>query len=115
QENRDDYMPGSVGYQPTKQLVEVVAAIARYSEQEAVQTRRLVAMLPEESTKVGSFLRAMQLRTVLESFGVEIRLGSSKLREFGDDDARENIVPLTNIRLGPGGQPHFPTLRKLYE
>src|SRR6266704_5599150 len=36
QEYREEYLPGGFGYQPTQQLLEVVAAIASYIEREAI-------------------------------------------------------------------------------
>src|SRR5438552_13514195 len=56
QENREEYLPGGFGYQPTQLLVEVVTAIASYTEKEAICPHQLRALLPDRNSKVGKFL-----------------------------------------------------------
>lgn len=103
QEYREEYLPGGFGYQPTQQLLEVVAAIANYTERSAVCPHQLRAILPNRKSKVGSFLYRMQLESILKKLGVYIEFAEPASPELGiDDQSRRNLIPLTIISISKG-------------
>src|SRR5687767_10728806 len=93
QRMRDDYLPGSFGYQPTRQLVEVAATLIGLTMPEAAQPHLLSAILPNSETKVGRFLERMNLSRLLEASGFAITFAGPPQDERGRDDAsRANLI-----------------------
>ncbi len=102
QENREDYLPGNFGYQPTLHLLEVVAAIAAYTNGEhGTVMHKLVAVLPKARSRVGQFLKRMGLPDLLKEMGLQVEFDAPATAEFGGDDTtRENLIALTTISDG---------------
>ena len=110
QENREEYLPSTFGYQPTHHLLEVVSAISHFVEQRALCPHELAARLPSRSTRIGQFLHDMQLHEVLKLLGLRLEHGNPSTLEIGrDDPSRQNLVPLTPVRVTPSG-PDFKVL-----
>lgn len=112
QEARDVYLPGSFGYQPTRNLVEIVAAIGACAADRSVYPHYLDARLPDPSSRVGDFLVRMELDRLLESLGLAVSLGTPANTEFGTDDTtRQSLIPLAHISVSATGQPDFAQIR----
>ena len=102
QEARDEYLPGNFGYQPTRQLVEVVAVIASCASKDAHFPHSLASRLPHPDSRVGDFLARMRLGDLLTQLGVPIEQVSPANTEFGNDDiTRQNLIPLTCVTAPP--------------
>ncbi|MBA2277303.1 MAG: hypothetical protein H0W06_06025 [Chloroflexia bacterium] len=113
QEDREDYLPGSFGYQPTRQLTEVVAAIDAYAALVPIPAHRLTALLPDRQSRVGAFLADMQLSAVLAHIGLVVTFAGPANLELGNDDTtRQNLIRLTSIILASDGSPNFAQLQQ---
>jgi hypothetical protein len=114
QESRLDYLPGSFGYQPTRQLVEVTAAVLACSAAHPAFPHVLGAILPNHETRVGEFLGQMGLPRLLDEAGIVVVLAGSGQEERGEDDTtRENLIPLALVGIVPGRGPDFAILGEI--
>jgi anti-sigma regulatory factor (Ser/Thr protein kinase) len=100
QELREEYLPGSFGYLSVQHLLEVVAAIAVFKDR---CSHKLMATLPNQKSRagqdvaVGKFLNDMDLASLLQEMGVEVRFADPLSQELGRDDRRQNLIPLMRI------------------
>ncbi|HSH81899.1 MAG TPA: hypothetical protein VLA19_25515 [Herpetosiphonaceae bacterium] len=113
QEQREEWLPGGFGYQPTQLLLEVLGAMMAYLDCEAAQSHRIKAILPTPMSRVGRFLVDMQLPQILHQMGIQLRYDDTWVREYGHDDpSRQNLIPLTLITVSTRG-PDFRILRTI--
>jgi hypothetical protein len=113
QETREEYLPGSFGYQPTLHLLELASVIGSFVERMALCPHTLVARLPRKNTRVGRFLAGFRLPEILAGFGLELQFTAPSNEELGDDDpSRHNLIPMTVVRLS-GGRPDFKVLKQM--
>lgn len=114
QEERDAYLPGNFGYQPTRHLVEIVAAIGACAADRSAYPHRLEAQLPDTSSRVGDYLARMELPRVLTSIGLAVSHAGPANVEFGADDVtRQNLIPLAHIDITANGRPNFAHIRAI--
>jgi hypothetical protein len=114
QEMRPEFTPGSMGYQPTRNLVEVVAELAAYTEATALFSHRVVATVPDKRSAVGKFLHGIGLPNILDELRIEREGGipaSPEPKQYRDDD-RHNIVPFTSLVIGADGRLTPQSLKK---
>lgn len=115
QERRAEYYPGGFGYQPTQLLLEVVTSMAAAAHDQFKGVHRFQAVLPKVESRVGRFLAEMQLPERLADIGVTVSRAGQASREAGmDDPTRQNLIPLTAIKVGAAG-PNFKLIRQLRE
>jgi hypothetical protein len=82
-------------------LVESVAVIAAYAQGDDGQPHHLMAMVPDKSSKVGRYLWDMGLPQMLQTSGLEVSVVGPAAEELGEDDeSRQNLIPLTSVRIG---------------
>lgn len=113
QETREEYLPGGFGYQPTQQLVEVASAIAEFLDRSVLCLYKVVALLPDRRSKVGSFLTHMHLPDLLKAMGVCVTFSDPAIVELGrEDTTRQNLIPLAAIRVSVAG-PDFRVLKQI--
>jgi hypothetical protein len=114
QESREDYLPGNFGYQPTRQLVEIVAAIDACTRDKGNGYHLIEAKLPDPGSRVGDFLVRMDLGPLLDQIGLAVTFAKPASRELGIDDAtRQNLISLARIDVSFEGRPNFAQLRAI--
>jgi len=114
QEMREEFTPGSMGYQPLRNLAEVVAELAAYTESTALFPHRIVAAVPDRRSAVGKFLHGIGLTSILDELNIEREGGipaSPEPAQYRDDD-RHNIVPFTSLIVGLDGRLTPQSLKK---
>jgi hypothetical protein len=114
QELRDDFLPASFGYQPTRNLVDLVSTLAEVAPTWRARGYDLVAVLPRERSRVGQFLAEMELGQLLSNLAIELEAADPAEAELGRDDVRENLIPLTAIQLMPNGGPDFAIVHAIH-
>lgn len=114
QETRDDSLPGNFGYQPTRQLVEIVAAIDSCIQDRRYDHYLIEAMLPSTDSRVGDFLIRMDLHHILTQMDVAVSFANPANCELGIDDiSRRNLISLAQIDVSTVGRPDFAQLRQI--
>ena len=114
QEMRDEYLPGSFGFQPTISLLEIVSTLGSYVEQQTTPSpHSLVALLPNQRSRVGRFLIEMGIPPLLASMNISVSFANPANAEVGrDDTTRKNLIPLTLLHLS-SGTPNFTALEQV--
>jgi hypothetical protein len=114
QETREDFLPGSFGYQPTRQLAELAAVITELPTRQPPFSHRLTTLLPGRDSRVGRYLAGMRLGPLLRDAAVAVSTGQPANAEFGEDDTtRKNMIPLTRVTVSSAGCPDFQTVSDL--
>jgi hypothetical protein len=113
QETREEYLPGSFGYQPTLHLLELVSVIAAFVDRTALAPHTVVACLPRKDSRVGRFLANFRLPEILAASGITLQFADPSNAELGNDDlSRHNLIPMTVVRLRRGA-PDFKVLKQI--
>jgi hypothetical protein len=71
-ETRPEYTPRAFGYQPTRPLLEMVAAVRDLAGMHSPLSHRVHAVIPSQETRVGQFLHRMDLVKVLQDASIAV-------------------------------------------
>jgi hypothetical protein len=112
-EKRVEYRPGSFGYQPSQNLLEVTSVIVDYMGRSPFCPHQVQAILPARTSRVGQYLQTVGLPNLLAGLGLQVSEVNPPTVELGDDDVgRQNLIPLTRIVV-TNGRPDFAAIAKV--